>query len=171
MDYQTEVKLICENREFSLYNVNSQIKKRSYTSLWKVFILFHIRQLYVYVYMLYVYYLEILHLILLNIWSYFHAIGPFFKHLYYFFIYWCLCLYLCIFLTYSFIYSFIIYRETGSINKWQRSLFIWTEFLHYITVTSSICAHRLYHLCVFQSGGLHAVNRGWRFFYWEPLHS
>ncbi len=68
--------------------------------------------------------------------SHFHFIRPFFKHLYYFkfidFIY---------LFIYSFIHLFIIDRATGSINECQRSLFLWSEFLHF-TVTPCIRAHK-----------------------------
>ncbi len=64
-----------------------------YASSWKALILlFLIRQLFSY-------YLEMLHIILLNIWSHFHFIWPFFKHLYYL-----KCIYLFV---YSFIYSLL----------------------------------------------------------------
>ncbi len=115
---------MCGNREFSFYNyVNLQINVVICKFLKGFYFVISHQQLFSY-------YLGILHLILLNILSHFHFIRPFFKHLYYFTLI-------------DFIYSFIhsLLTETGSINECQRSLFLWSEFLHAITVTANIRAH------------------------------
>ncbi len=77
---------------------------------------------------LFSYYLEILHLILLNIWSHFHFIRSVFFHIW-------IILNALINFMYSFIHLLIIDREPGLIIECQRSLFLWSKFLHAITAT------------------------------------